>query len=66
MTRLMRTDELCRIIMRQHGIYNKPNLRMMVEGMLYRMRVSCPGNSLKIYFPERDEAAVATVCEAMQ
>ena len=49
MTRLMLTDERwskLRIIMRQHGIYDKPNLRMRVEGMLYRMRVGCPWRDL--------------------
>lgn len=49
MTRLMLTDELwprLKTIMRQHGIYNKPNLRVMVEGMLYRMRVGCPWRDL--------------------
>ena len=45
MPRLMLSDELwskLRIIMREHGIYDKPNLRMMVEGMLYRMRTGLP------------------------
>jgi len=32
--------------MRQQGIYDKPNLRKMVEGMLYRMRVGCPWRDL--------------------
>ena len=44
MQRLMLTDELwskLRIIMDQFDIYDKPNLRMMVEGMLYRMMVGC-------------------------
>lgn len=53
MTRLMLTDELwskLRIIMRQHGIYNKPNLRMVVEGILYRMRVGCPWRDLPSTF----------------
>jgi transposase len=34
--------------MRHHGIYDKPNLRMIVEGMLYRMRVGCPWRDLNI------------------
>ncbi|MDR1057684.1 MAG: transposase, partial [Coxiellaceae bacterium] len=37
MARLMLTDELwskLRTMMHQQGIYDKPNLRMMVEGML--------------------------------
>ncbi len=49
MTRLMLTDERwskLRTIMRQHGIYDKPKLRMMIEGMLYRMRVGCPWRDL--------------------
>ena len=46
MPRLMLTDEhwsKLRHIMRQHGIYDKPNLRKIVEGILYRMRVGCLG-----------------------
>ena len=49
MARLMLSDELwfkLREIMLQHGIYNKPNLRTMIEGMLYRMRVGCPWRDL--------------------
>ena len=36
--------------MRQHGIYDKPNLREMVEGMLYRMRVGCHWRDLPSKF----------------
>lgn len=53
MTRLMLTDELwskLRTIMRQHGIYDKPNLRKIVEGILYRMRVGCPWRDLPSKF----------------
>ena len=53
MTRLMLTDELwskLRIIMLQHGIYDKPNLRVIVEGILYRMRVGCPWRDLPSKF----------------
>jgi len=53
MTRLMLTDELwskLRIMMLQHGIYDKPNLRMIVEGILYRMRVGCPWRDLPSKF----------------
>jgi len=39
-----------RIILRQHGIYDKPKLRMMVEGVLYRMRVGCPWRDLPSKF----------------
>lgn len=53
MARLMLNDELwskLRAIMRQHGIYDKPKLRRMVEGMLYRLRVGCPWRDLPAYF----------------
>jgi transposase len=53
MTRLMLTDEhwsKLRTIMRQHGIYDKPNLRKIVEGILYRMRVGCPWRDLPSRF----------------
>ena len=49
MARLMLTDELwskLKTIMLQHGIYDKPDLRIMVEGVLYRMRVGCPWRDL--------------------
>lgn len=49
MPRRMLTDELwskLQGILRQHRIYNKPFLRDMVEGMLYRMRVGCPWRDL--------------------
>jgi transposase len=53
MPRLMLTDEhwsKLRSIMREHGIYHKPNLRMIVEGILYRMRVGCPWRDLPSKF----------------
>jgi transposase len=34
------------MILRQHRIYNKANLRKIVEGILYRMRVGCPWRDL--------------------
>ncbi|MCW8397290.1 IS5 family transposase [Legionella sp. PATHC038] len=49
MARLMLRDELwskLKEIMLQHQIYDKPNVRMMVEAMLYRMRVGCPWRDL--------------------
>lgn len=49
MLRRMLTDELwskLKGILRQHRIYDKPFLRDMVEGMLYRMRVGCPWRDL--------------------
>lgn len=36
--------------MLQHNIYDKSNLRLMVEGMLYRMRVGCPWRDLPMEF----------------
>ena len=53
MARLMLNREqwsTLRKIMRDHGVYDKPNLRMMVEGMLYRMRVGCPWRDLPSEF----------------
>ena len=53
MLRLMLNDELwfkLKEIMLQHGIYDKPNLRMIVEAMLYRMRVGCPWRDLPTDF----------------
>ncbi len=53
MPRLMLNDELwskLREIMLQHGIYDKPNLRMIMEAMLYRMRVGCPWRDLPAEF----------------
>jgi len=53
MPRLMLTDELwskLRTILLQVGIYYKSNLRLTVEGMLYRMRVGCPWRDLPDLF----------------
>ena len=53
MARLMLNDELwskLRKIMLQQGIYDKPNLRLVVEAMLYRMRVGCPWRDLPASF----------------
>jgi transposase len=49
MARLMLNDELwskLKMIMQQHRIYDKCNLRLTVEAMLYRMRVGCPWRDL--------------------
>ncbi len=49
MPRLMLSDEFwskLEKILLQETIYNKRNLRMTVEGMLYRMRVGCPWRDL--------------------
>jgi len=49
MPRLLLSDEhwskLLKIL-RQKAIYDKPDLRLIVEGMLYRMRVGCPWRDL--------------------
>lgn len=53
MIRLMLNDGLwskLRTIMREYGIYDKPRLRMTVEGILYRMRVGCPWRDLPSKF----------------
>ena len=53
MVRRMLNDELwskLRGILRQLRIYNKPFLRDMIEGMLYRMRVGCPWRDLPADF----------------
>jgi transposase len=39
-----------RTIMREHGIYDKPNLRKTVEGILYRMRTGLPWRDLPSFF----------------
>jgi transposase len=36
--------------MLQNGIYDKPDLRRMVEGMLHRMRAGCPWRDLPTEF----------------
>lgn len=49
MARRMLTDELwskLQVILHHLRIYDKPFLREMVEGMLYRMRVGCPWRDL--------------------
>lgn len=53
MARLMLSDELwskLRGIMLQHRIYDKRGLRLVVEAMLYRMRVGCPWRDLPAEF----------------
>lgn len=53
MLRLMLTDEhgsKLRPIMLEYGIYDKPNLRKTVEGILYRMRTGLPWRDLPLFF----------------
>ncbi|MCW8444674.1 transposase [Fluoribacter gormanii] len=54
MARLMLSDELwskLRGIMLQPRIYDKPTLRLIVEAILYRMRIGCPWRDLLFGFP---------------
>jgi len=49
MPRLLLSDEhwsKLRKILRRMAIYDKPDLRLTVEGILYRMRVGCPWRDL--------------------
>lgn len=53
MPRLMLSDEhwlKLRAIMREEHIYGKPQLRLIVEGIFYRLRVGCPWRDLPDYF----------------
>ncbi len=53
MPRLLLNDELwskLRTILLQFGVYDKRNLRNMVEGMFYRLRTGLPWRDLPEYF----------------
>ncbi len=53
MPRLMLSDELwskLKLILLQCAIYDKRNLRLMVEGMLYRLRAGILWRDLPDYF----------------
>ena len=53
MPRLMLTDELWSKllpIMSQNNIYDKPALRLTVEGILFKMRAGCPWRDLPDFF----------------
>ena len=70
MARLMLTYEhwsKLRIIVREHGIYDKPNLRKTVEGILYRMRIGCPWRDLPSFFDFKalqiDYLCIAIACQ---
>jgi hypothetical protein len=57
MPRLLLSDEhwsKLREILLHKAIYNKRDLRMTVEGMLYRMRTGCPWRDL----PKAEKVAV--------
>src|SRR3990167_8449856 len=49
MPRHLLTDEQwskLKAIMHHHEIYDKPNLRLTVEGIFYRLRTGCPWRDL--------------------
>ena len=51
--RTLLTDELWSkllIILLELGLYDKPNLRRTIEGILYRMRTGCPWRDLPASF----------------
>ena len=53
MNRLMLSDEhwyKLKRIMHHYGISDKPNLRVTIEGILYRMRTGCPWRDLPEFF----------------
>lgn len=55
MPRLMLTNEhwsKLRKVLREEGVYDKPALRPMVQGMLYRLRTSRPWRaSARVFRP---------------
>ncbi len=56
MPRLMLSDKYwskLKSIMLQNGIYNRPNLRITVEGILHRMRASEPWRDLPKEFGKK-------------
>ena len=53
MPRTLLTDELWSkllVILLELGLYDKPNLRKTIEGILYRMRTDCPWRDLPAAF----------------
>ena len=53
MPRLLLTDEYwskLKPILLDYGIYDKPELHLTVEGILYRLRVGCLWRDLPEYF----------------
>ncbi|CAE6507635.1 hypothetical protein NMYAN_260019 [Nitrosomonas nitrosa] len=64
MPRLMLSDEFwskLEKILLQEAIYNKRNLRMTVEGILYRMRVGVRGET----YPRRSAAGIPSIKDSM-
>lgn len=65
MLRLMLNDEFrsrLEKILFQKTIYNKRNLCMTIEGMLYRMRVGCPWRDL----PEALDAGISSTKDSIR
>ena len=53
MPRTLLTNELWSkllVILLELGLYDKPNLRKTIEGILYRMRTGCPWRDLPAAF----------------
>ena len=53
MPRQMFTDELwekLKVVMLKEGIYDKPLLRLTIEGIFYRLRAGCPWRDLPSAF----------------
>ena len=53
MPRLMLTDEMwmkLKAILLEDRVYNKPEDRQIMEGILYQLRVRCPWRDLPEYF----------------
>ena len=53
MSRLLLTDEhwpKLKLLMLEFDIYDKSNLRMTLEGVLYKLRVGCPWRDLPTEF----------------
>ena len=53
MSRTLLTDEYwpkLLAILLELGLYDKPNLRNVIEGILYRMRTGCPWRDLPASF----------------
>ena len=46
----MNTGRSCLVILLELGLYDKPNLRNVIEGIPYRMRTSSPWRDLLASF----------------
>lgn len=69
MPRQMLNDEhwsKLKTILLQQGIYHKPDLRMTVEGILYRMRSGCPWRDLPEVFGRCDLSPKTNTMNSMR